>query len=171
MAQCKNKLTEIDFDRQHKRGIDEVNLFAWRLVIIDPFCLCLLLSLTAVLTASAGTFSAGSSNYVVLTFADNSASPVSQTNVFGFIVVKYPTIPATSMATADTSHAGFTGRIFQGGAATVTTAETADAMLAENQESDSVVVFRVDARTGRLSATGQSVSVGVPVCALFAPAK
>ena len=44
-------------------------------------------------------------------------------------------------------------------------------LLAENQESDSVVVFRVDATTGRLSPTGQTVSVGAPVCAVFVPAK
>jgi len=44
-------------------------------------------------------------------------------------------------------------------------------LLAENQNSDSVVVFRVDANTGRLSATGQTVSVGAPVCAIFAPAQ
>ncbi len=44
-------------------------------------------------------------------------------------------------------------------------------LLAENQESDSVVVFRVDAKTGCLSPTGQTVSVGAPVCAVFVPAK
>ena len=40
-------------------------------------------------------------------------------------------------------------------------------LLAENQESDNVVVFRVDTKTGRLSAAGQTVSVGAPVCAVF----
>jgi 6-phosphogluconolactonase len=44
-------------------------------------------------------------------------------------------------------------------------------LLAENQESDSVVVFRVDATTGRLSPTGQTISIGAPVCAVFVPAK
>ena len=44
-------------------------------------------------------------------------------------------------------------------------------LLAENQESDSVVVFHVDATTGRLSPTGQTISVGAPVCAVFVPAK
>ncbi len=44
-------------------------------------------------------------------------------------------------------------------------------LLAENQASDSVVVFRVDSTTGRLSPTGQTVSVGAPVCALFVPVK
>ena len=42
-------------------------------------------------------------------------------------------------------------------------------LLAENQDSDSIVVFGVDAKTGRLSPTGQTVSVGAPVCAVFVP--
>lgn len=42
-------------------------------------------------------------------------------------------------------------------------------LLAENQDSDSIVVFRVDSKTGRLSPTGQTVSVGAPVCAVFVP--
>ena len=72
----------------------------------------------------------GSSNWVAVTFSDNSGSPVSHTNVFGFIVATYPTIPPSYIATADTTQPGFTVRIFQGGTATVTSAETADAMLA-----------------------------------------
>ena len=72
----------------------------------------------------------GSSNYVVLTFADNGTPAVRQTNVFGFIVATFPTIPPSYMATADTTQPGFTERIFQGGTATVASAETADAMLA-----------------------------------------
>jgi 6-phosphogluconolactonase len=44
-------------------------------------------------------------------------------------------------------------------------------LLTENQESDSVVVFSVDAATGHLSPTGQTISVGAPVCAVFVPAK
>jgi 6-phosphogluconolactonase len=40
-------------------------------------------------------------------------------------------------------------------------------LLAENQASDSVVVFAIDAGTGRLKPTGQTVSVGSPVCAVF----
>lgn len=40
-------------------------------------------------------------------------------------------------------------------------------LLAENMESDNVVVFRVDARTGRLTPAGQEVKVGSPVCAEF----
>jgi 6-phosphogluconolactonase len=42
-------------------------------------------------------------------------------------------------------------------------------LLAENQGSDSVVVFQIDAPTGRLQPTGQSVTVGAPVCAVFLP--
>jgi 6-phosphogluconolactonase len=40
-------------------------------------------------------------------------------------------------------------------------------LLAENQDSHSVVMFSVDARTGQLTPTGQTVTVGSPVCALF----
>ena len=41
-------------------------------------------------------------------------------------------------------------------------------LLAENQDSNSIVVFALDAKTGRLSPTGQTVEVGSPVCAVFA---
>ncbi|HYG34558.1 MAG TPA: lactonase family protein, partial [Clostridia bacterium] len=44
-------------------------------------------------------------------------------------------------------------------------------LLAENQDSDSIVVFAVDPATGRLTPTDQSVSVGSPVCAVFAKEK
>ncbi len=40
-------------------------------------------------------------------------------------------------------------------------------LLAANQDSDSVVVFAVDSSTGRLTPTGQSVTVGMPVCVRF----
>jgi len=40
-------------------------------------------------------------------------------------------------------------------------------LLAENQASDSVVVFGIDAITGNLKATGQTLAVGSPVCAVF----
>ena len=40
-------------------------------------------------------------------------------------------------------------------------------LLAANQDSDSIVVFRRDAGTGKLSPTGQTVSVGSPVCIDF----
>jgi 6-phosphogluconolactonase (cycloisomerase 2 family) len=44
-------------------------------------------------------------------------------------------------------------------------------LLAENQASDSVVVFAIDAVTGRLKPTGQTVSIGAPVCAVFVAGK
>jgi 6-phosphogluconolactonase len=40
-------------------------------------------------------------------------------------------------------------------------------LLAENQASDSVVVFAIDPDTGKLKSTGQKISVGSPVCAVF----
>jgi 6-phosphogluconolactonase len=50
-------------------------------------------------------------------------------------------------------------------------APTGQWLLAENQDSDNIVVFHVNAKTGRLSPVGQSVSVGAPVCAVFVPVK
>jgi 6-phosphogluconolactonase len=44
-------------------------------------------------------------------------------------------------------------------------------LLAENQGSDSVVVFAINAKSGALTATGQSISVGSPVCAVFVPVR
>ena len=72
----------------------------------------------------------GSSNWVVVTFADNSGSPTTQTNQFGFVVANYPPLPLAIRATADTSQPGFTQRIFQGGTTTVASVETAETMLA-----------------------------------------
>ena len=40
-------------------------------------------------------------------------------------------------------------------------------LFAENQGSDSVVVFAADSETGRLAANGQVLEVGSPVCAVF----
>lgn len=40
-------------------------------------------------------------------------------------------------------------------------------MLVANQNSNNVVVFRIDSKTGRLSATGKQVSVGAPVCVRY----
>jgi len=40
-------------------------------------------------------------------------------------------------------------------------------LLAENQNSDSVVVFSIDPTTGKLQPTGQTATVGSPVCAVF----
>jgi 6-phosphogluconolactonase len=42
-------------------------------------------------------------------------------------------------------------------------------LIAENQDSDNLVVFRVDAKTGKLVPTGESVGLGAPVCAAFMP--
>jgi len=44
-------------------------------------------------------------------------------------------------------------------------------LIAENQGSDSVVVFALDAQTGKLKPTGQTLTVGSPVCAVFVAAK
>lgn len=44
-------------------------------------------------------------------------------------------------------------------------------LLAENQNSDSVVVFAIEPATGKLKPTGQTITVGSPVCAVFVPAQ
>ncbi len=44
-------------------------------------------------------------------------------------------------------------------------------LLAENQASDSVVVFTLNPDTGKLKPTGQSITVGSPVCAVFVSEK
>ena len=44
-------------------------------------------------------------------------------------------------------------------------------LIVENQDSDSVVVFSVDAKTGKLKPTGQTLTVGAPMCAVFVGAK
>jgi 6-phosphogluconolactonase len=44
---------------------------------------------------------------------------------------------------------------------------TGTLLLAENSESNNIVVFRIDAKTGKLSATGQVLDVGSPVCVKF----
>jgi 6-phosphogluconolactonase len=44
-------------------------------------------------------------------------------------------------------------------------------LLAANQATDSVVIFRINSETGRLTATGQAVEVGAPVCIKFVAAK
>ena len=79
---------------------------------------------------ASGVLPPGSSNNVVVTFADNSGSPTTLTNAFSFVVVTYPTLPANYVATVDTSKSGFTQRVFQGGTATVASVETAETMLA-----------------------------------------
>lgn len=42
-------------------------------------------------------------------------------------------------------------------------------LLAANQDSNSIVVFRRDSGSGKLTPTGQTVSVGSPVCIQFLP--
>ena len=42
-------------------------------------------------------------------------------------------------------------------------------LLAANQESNNIVVFRIDPATGSLTPTGQSVEVPAPVCITFLP--
>ncbi len=44
---------------------------------------------------------------------------------------------------------------------------TGQFLLAGNQRSDTVVVFRIDQTTGHLTATGQTLSIGAPVCVKF----
>jgi 6-phosphogluconolactonase len=44
-------------------------------------------------------------------------------------------------------------------------------LLAANQESNNIVVFRIDAVTGALSPTGDTVEVPAPVCIIFASAQ
>jgi 6-phosphogluconolactonase len=41
--------------------------------------------------------------------------------------------------------------------------------LAANQESDNVVVFRINHKTGRLTPTGQVLQILSPACVLFVP--
>jgi 6-phosphogluconolactonase len=42
-------------------------------------------------------------------------------------------------------------------------------LLAANQNSNSVVGFAIDPATGRLRPTGQTITVGSPVCVVFVP--
>jgi len=42
-------------------------------------------------------------------------------------------------------------------------------VLAENQDSDNVVIFRLDEATGKLAATGVTRAIGAPVCVVFTP--
>jgi 6-phosphogluconolactonase len=42
-------------------------------------------------------------------------------------------------------------------------------LLAANQNSDDIVIFRVDQKTGRLTPTGQVVQLSAPVCVVFVP--
>ena len=42
-------------------------------------------------------------------------------------------------------------------------------LLVENQDSNNVVVFAVDANTGHMTPTGEKIEIGAPVCLVFAP--
>ena len=42
-------------------------------------------------------------------------------------------------------------------------------LLVENQDSGNIVVFRIDTQSGRLTETGETVSLGSPVCIAFVP--
>jgi 6-phosphogluconolactonase len=44
-------------------------------------------------------------------------------------------------------------------------------LIAANQNSDNVVVFRINTQTGRLTATGKQFQIGKPVCVVFVPAE
>lgn len=46
---------------------------------------------------------------------------------------------------------------------------TGNFLLAANQESNNIIVFRIDPKTGRLTPTGQALEVPVPVCVTFLP--
>jgi 6-phosphogluconolactonase len=43
-------------------------------------------------------------------------------------------------------------------------------LFAANQDSNNVVVFGIDAKSGRLQPTGEVLSLGSPVCIQFVPA-
>ena len=47
---------------------------------------------------------------------------------------------------------------------------TGQYLLAANQDSDNVIVFHIDQKNGQLTATGNRVEVGAPVCVKFVPA-
>jgi len=44
-------------------------------------------------------------------------------------------------------------------------------LLAAGQDSDNVVVFRIDKKTGKLTPTGQELKVAMPVCVQFVALK
>jgi len=44
-------------------------------------------------------------------------------------------------------------------------------LFAANQNSGDVVLFRIDANTGRLTPTGEKMEVSSPVCVVFVPAR
>jgi 6-phosphogluconolactonase len=48
---------------------------------------------------------------------------------------------------------------------------TGNFLLAANQDSDSIFVYKIDKSNGKISRTSQGIEVGNPVCLKFAPAK
>ena len=42
-------------------------------------------------------------------------------------------------------------------------------LISANQNSNNLAVYRIDQKTGRLTATGQTLEVQAPVCVKFAP--
>ena len=44
-------------------------------------------------------------------------------------------------------------------------------LFAANQDSDNVVVFRIDGKSGKLSPTGDILDAFAPVCVIFVPAQ
>jgi 6-phosphogluconolactonase len=44
-------------------------------------------------------------------------------------------------------------------------------LIAANQDSDSIIVFKIDGSTGRLTATNIRIQIGNPVCLKFTPAE
>jgi 6-phosphogluconolactonase len=42
-------------------------------------------------------------------------------------------------------------------------------LLVGNQNSDNVVLFKIDAQTGKLTPTGQSLPIAAPMCIAFVP--
>ncbi|MGA9451219.1 MAG: beta-propeller fold lactonase family protein, partial [Verrucomicrobiia bacterium] len=46
---------------------------------------------------------------------------------------------------------------------------TGQYLIAANQDTDSIVVFRINAHTGQLTWTGRTIEVGKPVCVAFVP--
>ncbi len=44
-------------------------------------------------------------------------------------------------------------------------------LIAENQDSNSIILYSIDTDTGKLKPTGQTLSLGSPVCAVFVDAK
>jgi 6-phosphogluconolactonase len=48
---------------------------------------------------------------------------------------------------------------------------TGSYLIAANQDSNALVVFRIEAKTGRLTPTGQTLDLQAPVCVVFEPEK